>query len=120
AIGVTTCLGENAQFIAHSTIAPVWMGIIQSPISVNKSVSNIAGAVFRKQAVPRKIFLATLQFFTKPLGSVVAVMQMNFNFATAQTAKFRHLAHDLRVVLLDWIKKSVAWSDLVSVWKWLN
>jgi len=106
-IGVATGLLKNAQLIGDAAMGAGRVGIVERPVAMDEAEADRARGISGKQAVAGKIAFSLFKGGGEVFSGVVLVMEMDFRFAPSGPAKPGECGKNLRVGLLDGMKKGM-------------
>ena len=87
-VGVTACLAEHCNFVVDAAPAAVGPGVIECPVAVDESEGDAAVPVAAQETVSVKEgFGEHAETVGQCCGSVMVMVQMNFDIAETTAAK---------------------------------
>jgi hypothetical protein len=93
------------------------MAVGQSPVAVNKGKAVNSLAVFSQQAVLLQLSESGPQLLPQSFGGIIFMVKMDLCFAPGPPAEGRKEVEHVRIILLDWMKKSMAREPSRGIWK---
>ena len=114
-IGKAATLREDGNLIGNTAVSALWIGVVEAPVTVDKSIAESTGFIFAQKAVAVEVFFSFFKGAFQVFPGVVVVVKVNFYFAPGSPAKNCQLAYDVFVILLYGIKETVLGGETVAV-----